>query len=309
MSIKEFEFIDKYLAKKVGVQSNVKIGIGDDAAVLNVPSKYDLVMTTDTLVSGVHFDSGISYQDLGHKSLAVNLSDLAAMGANPVWASLCLTIPKMDEKWIKQFCKGFFSLLKRYNMQLIGGDTTRGPLSITVQAYGFVPKGKAILRNKAKVGDNIYVTGNLGDAGLALEMVLQNSKNARKNAIAKFLDHPEPRINEGLKIRNVATSAIDISDGLAQDLNHILKASKVGATIYTNKLPLSKYLQKLPSKKSLQLALTSGDDYELCFTSPNKNIRFTKIGVIESELGLRIKDNNGKLLDIEQLGYEHEWKR
>lgn len=318
MQIKEFEFIDKYLSQNAGKRKNVLLGIGDDCALLNVPAGYELAVSTDSLLPAVHFPKDTSPYDIGYKALAANLSDLAAMGAEPAWASLALTLPKINKLWIENFCAGFFSLLNKYSMQLIGGDTTKGPLSITVQVFGFVPKGKALLRSGAKPQDLIYVTGTLGDAGWALDYLLQGKETKiNKNDIdylLQKLNRPQPKIKEGLALRDIASAAIDISDGLAADLGHILKSSNVGATIDVDNLPLSSALSNNTTKKIAQkLALSAGDDYELCFTIPPKNLvrleksakqlncRFTKIGVIEKQIGLRPKG-------ITQTGYEHTWR-
>ncbi len=306
--MKEFDIIDKYFAKRAGRRADVIQGIGDDCALLRVPAKTDLAVSTDSLISGVHFPANTSPYDIGYKALAANLSDLAAMGAKPCWASLALTLPpKTDENWIKAFCAGFFSLLKQYSMQLIGGDTTRGPLlSITVTVHGFINRNKALLRNGAKAGDLIYVTGTLGDAGAAL------TSFANEYFLQK-LNRPIPRIQEGLALRGIATSAIDISDGLAADLGHILEQSNVGATIYIDNLPLSDNLKKaVPKGKAIQLALSAGDDYELCFTVPaNKKFKlkskYTQIGIIEQQHGLRIKNPKGNIINLKKKGYEYEW--
>ena len=289
--MKEFELINKYLNKRAGKRKDVIQGIGDDCAVLQVATNCELVISTDSIIAGVHFLADAPAYDIGYQALAVNLSDLAAMGAKPCWATLALTLPKINESWLNAFCDGFFSLLEQYSMQLIGGDTTRGPLAITVHVYGFIPPGKALFRSGAKTGDFIYVTGNLG-AGLS--------------------QRPIPRIQEGLVLRDIATSAIDISDGLAADLGHILQQSNAGATINIDDIPISDELKKAVGKdKAQQLALAAGDDYELCFTVPKDKefkLKCTKIGVIEQQPGLRIQDQKGNLIKLKQKGYEHNWR-
>lgn len=305
--MKEFELINKFLTKEAGKRDDVILGIGDDCAILRPSKNYDIAVSTDSLVAGVHFPPNTAPYDIGYKTLAANLSDLAAMGAEPCWATLALTLPEINAAWLKEFCAGFFTLLKQYNMQLIGGDTTRGPLSLTAQVYGFLLQGKALRRSGARPGDLIYVTGYLGDAGLALRL-------PKKHFLQK-LNNPIPRIKEGIALRDIATSAIDISDGLAADLGHILEQSNVGATIYTDNLPLSKELLTAVSKEqAINLALSAGDDYELCFTTPLRRgmplpIPCSKIGIIEEQPGLRILDHAGNPVILEQKGYEHSWNQ
>jgi thiamine-monophosphate kinase len=305
----EFELIEKFF-KNNGGRSDVALGIGDDCAIVEVPQKHQLAVTTDTLVSGVHFPSDTSPFDIGYKSLAVNLSDLSAMGATPAWVTLALTMPEANENWLKEFCRGFFELAKRFGVELIGGDLTRGPLSITVQAQGFLPEGKALKRSGAKVGDLIFVTNTLGDAGLALQKF--------DKRIEDRLNRPEPRVSVGEKLLGVATAAIDISDGLAADLGHILKNSNVGATVIVDHLPLSAMLKEsVSADEAISLALNSGDDYELCFTaspeneklvaqiSHDTNVLINCIGKITSQKSLALQFENGKIYDGKITGYQH----
>lgn len=278
----EFAIIKNFFAEAQHNRLDVIQGIGDDAAIL-APQKHPLVITTDTLIAGVHFPLETAAYSIGYKTLAVNLSDLAAMGAKPLWATLALTLPSFHEEWLTQFCEGFFELAHRYDVQLIGGDLTRGPLSMTVTALGTVSSDQMLLRSAAKTGDLIYVTGTLGDAGLALAC-LQNKyhlKHPLPQEIIMRLEKPEPRILQGQALLGLAHAAIDISDGLASDLNHILTASEVGAMIYVDALPLSLPLkQALTFDQAMRFALTAGDDYELCFTiSPNLRDK------MESKLG------------------------
>jgi thiamine-monophosphate kinase len=324
MSFSEFKLIERYFAQRARASQNpdrnVLLGIGDDAALLNVPVGMELAVSVDTLISGVHFPVNTHPADIGHKSLAVNLSDMAAMGAQPCWATLALTLPEADETWLAGFSEGFFTLAERYGVQLIGGDTTRGPLSITVQIHGLVPPGQALRRSAAQSGDLIYVTGELGDAGLALRM-LQGKTNVSPEYAAYSLarlNRPEPRINAGLSLRGIAHAAIDISDGLAADIGHILAVSNVGATLHVERLPLSAGVASVVMETGdWNLPLASGDDYELCFTVPVKNesrlrdvlehfsCRCTYIGTIESTPSLRYELANGKLFTPEMTGYEH----
>lgn len=246
-------------------------GIGDDAAVLNVPAGRQLVTTVDTLIAGVHFPAGTAPYDIGYKSLAVNLSDLASMGAEPAWITLAITLPENNAEWLEAFSKGLFEMANRFGVALIGGDTTRGDLSITIQATGFVDTGKAILRSGAQPDDLLYVTGTLGDAWLGLQVVLQNIDLADtdRDFVLSRLNRPMPRISTGLALSGLATSMIDISDGLLADLGHILEMSHVAAELELAHMPLSSAArQYLQHGGDLIRLLSGGDDYELCFTLP-----------------------------------------
>jgi len=316
----EFDMIKKYFSKSPILRTDVSLGIGDDAAIVNVPKGFRLAITTDTLINGVHFPDTTLPEDIGYKSLAVNLSDLAAMGAHPAFLTLSLTLPKAEEEWLQRFCQGFFNLAARYNVQLIGGDLTRGPLSITVEAMGFLPEQEALLRSQAKSSDLIYVTGTLGDASLALS-VLQKKliiNPLYQKTLFTRLNRPEPRITTGEKLLSLAHAAIDISDGLAADLSHILEASKVGAILYVDQLPLSHELTASVSPdKAISLALTGGDDYELCFTvSAEKRVQlekqlastevsYTCIGKITKDSKLLLQYQNGNPYHGLIGGYEH----
>ena len=318
MPLSEFEIINKYFKKQLR-RHDVVLGIGDDGALLQVPSGMTLVAVVDTLVEGVHFPVETSPKDIGFKALAVNLSDLAAMGAQPAWATLALTMPSADENWLEEFCDGFFSLAEQYNVQLIGGDTTRGPLTVTVQAQGFVPDGQALRRDTAKPDDLIYVTGTLGDAGLAL-MALQGRfqlTNAQFENIKDKLNRPQARIEQGVALRNLAHAAIDISDGLIADLSHILEASGVGATLTVDAVPVSPVMHSLLHQTGWQVPLAAGDDYELCFTAPKEKQQqiqnifrqffcpLTLVGVIDEKQGLRCKLSSGEDFHFTTGGYKH----
>ena len=309
-SMNEFALIQRYFLEKSRYNSSVCIGIGDDAALVIPPLNQQLAMSVDTLIAGVHFPVDTAPQAIGFKALAVNLSDLAAMGAQPLWFTLALTLPIIDENWLEQFSEGLFEIAQHYGISLIGGDTTKGKeLSISIQIIGAVSPNQALLRSGAKIGDEIFVTGTLGDAGFALA-VLQKKMTAQSCNMDR-LNYPTPRVFEGLKLRGIANSAIDISDGLLADLGHILEMSgNVGATLFLNDLPLSKELQTLKTEQAWQFALSSGDDYELCFTvSPEKShlIDFpcTKIGFIEKETSIRCIDEQGKLFIPSHVGYQH----
>lgn len=300
----EFEIIRRFFSRPLA-DENVRLGIGDDAAVVSVPAGEELVLAMDTLLSGVHFTESTAAADIGWKSLAVNLSDLAAMGATPCWATLSLTLPEADESWLQAFAEGFFELADQSGVSLIGGDTCRGPLSITVQAHGLLPAGEAITRNGARPGDMVFVTGVLGDAGYAL--LPAASQSADYDYFRRRLDRPVPRICAGQLLRGLATSAIDLSDGLAGDIRHIMQSSGCGAVVNVMQLPLSKAMQNaVDQETAAQLALTAGDDYELCFTLPpdkmdsiqalsgKLDMLFTHIGEITAERELIFRADQGR---------------
>jgi thiamine-monophosphate kinase len=314
----EFDIIKHYFATHTHNRTDVIHGIGDDAAIVSVPLGHELAITMDTLIEGVHFPTSTLPYDIGYKTLAVNLSDLAAMGATPTWLTLALTMPVADKDWIQAFCEGFFTLANRFNVQLIGGDLTQGPLSITVQAMGLLPVGKALVRSQAKIDDLIYVTGTLGDAALALAYLQEKIQLDTQDApfLLERFNRPEPRITTGQQLLELAHAAIDISDGLAADLGHILTASQVGATLHVDRLPLSESLKRTANtEKAMALALTGGDDYELCFTiSPEKRAAltampftcsFTCIGQITAQLGLNLHYANGNKYHGTLAGYQH----
>lgn len=313
----EFALIDTYFKNQTQVRADTILGIGDDAALLQIPPQQLLVAAIDTIVSGVHFLPETTAYDIAYKALAVNLSDLAAMGAEPAWLTLALTLPQSDSAWLQQFSEGLFALANQNHMQLVGGDTTRGPLTVTIQAHGFVPPQQALLRSGAKPGDKIYVSGTLGDAGLGLKILTEKlsvSDVARAYLLQRH-HRPEPRVALGLSLRKIASSAIDISDGLLADLQHILDASDVGASIDADQLPLSTALREHLSKDDAKkIALTGGDDYELCFTVPsqhesalltqlkNQNLACTCIGVINQQSGILLDNFAG---EIENAGFKH----
>ncbi|MHA2578485.1 thiamine-phosphate kinase [Klebsiella pneumoniae] len=321
MACGEFSLIARYFDRVKSARLDVETGIGDDCALLHIPEKKTLAISTDTLVAGNHFLPDIDPADLAYKALAVNLSDLAAMGAEPAWLTLALTLPEVDEVWLEAFSDSLFVQLDYYDMQLIGGDTTRGPLSMTLGIHGFVPPGRAMKRAGAKPGDWIYVTGTPGDSAAGLA-VLQNRLRVDEPSDADYLLarhlRPMPRVLQGQALRDLATSAIDLSDGLISDLGHILKASGCGARIDLDAMPYSDaMLRQVDSEQALRWALAGGEDYELCFTVPELNrgaldvalghlgARFTCIGQIapESE-GLQfIRDGKPVALDLK--GYDH----
>ncbi|PLR38668.1 thiamine-phosphate kinase [Chimaeribacter californicus] len=275
MACGEFDVIARYFDRYKHSRRDVQLGIGDDCALLTVAEKQVLAISTDTLVEGTHFLPTIDPADLAYKALAVNVSDLAAMGADPAWLSLALTLPKVDEPWLAAFSDSLFEQLNYYGMQLIGGDTTRGSLSLTLTVHGLVPAGRALTRSGARVGDWIYVSGTLGDsaAGLALlqDRLTVTDDDDRRALLARHL-RPQPRVLHGQALRDLANAAIDISDGLISDLGHILKASACGARIDLDAIPYSDAMQRqVTPEQALKWALTGGEDYELCFTVPEIN--------------------------------------
>ncbi len=303
----EHQIIEKYFKPR---QSNIALGIGDDAAVIDIPEGKQLAVSMDTLSEGVHFFPDTRPEDIAYKALAVNLSDMAAMGAEPKWVSMSLSLPEMNEEWLEQFMQGFNELSNRFSVELIGGDLTQGGLSITIQAHGLINKDKAITRAGAKVGDHIYVSGELGSAGLAY-LNKQQDKAVKPEDLYK-LNRPMPRVELGLALNGKATSCIDLSDGLAKDLQHILKASNVGAKLFSEKLPIATSLQALEKQKAFEIALSAGDDYELCFTLPShldKNelnkFNITHIGEITEDKKLILLDEQGDEIPFVFSGYQH----
>jgi thiamine-monophosphate kinase len=276
---------------------------------LSIPEGYELAVTTDTMVENVHFFKAANPEQLGHKLLAVNLSDLASMGASPLSVTLALTLPEVNETWLEQFASGFFRLAERYSVDLIGGDTTKGSLSLTVMAMGLVPVSSALTRSGAQAGDYIYVTGNVGDAGLGLKIMQGYQCDYGDAALSRF-HQPNPRCDEGIALRGIASSCIDVSDGLLGDLGHILEQGNVGACLDFDDLPLSDAVRSYIDKTGDWLMpLTAGDDYELCFTvSPEKaqmlSFNCKKCGIIESNTGLRI-NKSGIIQTLETKAYEH----
>lgn len=321
MPLSEFSLIDRYFAAHPLRRTDVALGIGDDCALLLPPAGQQLVVTLDTLVAGVHFFAAADPEGVGYKALAVNLSDLASMGAIPAWATLALTLPRADEDWLERFSRGLFGLADQHGVQLVGGDTTHGSITtITIQAHGFIPPGLALRRDGAKPGDGIFVTGTPGDAGLALAAAYGKAMVAPeyREYVQQRLEWPQPRIAQGLALRGIASAAIDISDGLAQDLGHVLERSRVGARLEVDRLPLSSALTaSLDTEAAIATALASGDDYELCFTVPPEraaplerlaaawDCRCTYIGDITAKPGLRLIRADGSAFHLDRSGYDH----
>lgn len=316
----EFDLIQHYFKK---ARNDAVLGIGDDAALISVTPGHELALSTDTLVSGRHFFADANPHQLGHKSLAVNLSDMAAMGANPRWAMLALTLPEELAKhpsWLAQFSEGFFALADKHRVQLIGGDTTAGPLAICVQIIGEVPAGQALRRSGAKPGDDIWVSGQLGSAALALKHELQQItlESGEAAQCLPALLTPIARVELGQRLIGLAHSAIDISDGLLADLGHILENSRQAACIYLEDIPCVIPLKRrIPQSIALQCLLAGGDDYELCFTASKAQhepivqlaatmqLPLTHIGEIVSGTGLIVKDAQGNSITMDIRGYDH----
>lgn len=318
--MKEFDIIGNFFQPRSYQRRDVVIGIGDDCAVTSVPEKQQLAVTTDTLVEGVHFPKDTSARAIAHKAVAVNLSDLAAMGAEPAWISLSLSLPEVDEAWLNEFSATLQELTEYYSVQLIGGDTVRGPLSVTITAQGFLPTDQALRRSQGRPGDWIYVTGTLGDAAVGLDLALGNIdvKLLHRNYFLNRLNLPTPRVLAGTQLRRIAHSCIDVSDGVISDLKHILYASQVGATLNVEKLPFSEAMQETVSEeKAIEYALTGGDDYELLFTIAeeqkgkldvalaNCNVSATCIGQLNgTPEKLELKYNDAPF-QISSEGFQH----
>lgn len=316
--MREFALIDEIRVRVSIARDDVVLGIGDDAAILAPRPGHELVVSTDTLVCGVHFPPNTAAADVGWKSLAVNLSDLAAMGAEPAWVTLALTLPDGAPEWPLAFVDGFAALAAEHRVALVGGDTTRGPLSITVAVHGFVPRGTALRRDGARAGDAVFVSGTLGDAaaGLAVAVADAFASQASRAQLRARLDRPTPRIALGLALRGIASACIDVSDGLAADLGHLARRSGVGAVLDLDALPLSDALRACAdAQRRRDWQLRGGDDYELCFTVPPERVAdaeraaaqagvpVTRIGTITKRPGL--VDAGGHALAPDRAGWDH----
>lgn len=313
----EFDLIARHFTRAT---RDAVLGVGDDCALLAPTPGMQLAVSSDMLLEGRHFAPQDSPAGLGHKALAVNLSDLAAMGATPRWATLAIALPAADDAWLTAFARGFFRVADLLGIELVGGDTTRGALTISITVIGEVPPGQALRRDGAKPGDDVWVSGTLGSAALALAYrqgrLFMEQVDAAKVLPALYL--PTPRVALGVALRGVATSAIDISDGLLGDLGHILERSRVGATLEFTSLPTLPVTQAyLHEKVARDCVLAGGDDYELCFTAPAAQreaveaaaqaaaVAVTRVGRINAEPGLALVDADGKPLPFEKTGYDH----
>jgi thiamine-monophosphate kinase len=313
MGAGEFDLIARIRAR-VATRADVVLGIGDDAALLAPPPGRQLVVTADTLNDGVHFPRGTSPADVGWKALAVNLSDLASMGAEPAWCTLSLSLPQSDPAWIEGFLDGFLDLAGQHGIALVGGDTTRGPLSIAVTAMGLVEPGRALRRDGARVGDEVWVTGTLGDAAGGLALLDREAVPA----LRARLDRPTPRVAAGRALAGIATACVDVSDGLLADLGHVCARSHVAAHLDVDALPASAALREAFGEADrIALQASGGDDYELCFTAPadagadidavsaQLGLRFTRIGRIVAGEGVHPVDAKSQPWSSPRRGYDH----
>ena len=305
MPIGEFDLIAKFFTRSV---TRAALGVGDDCALFATSPGMQLAVSSDMLVEGRHFLPTVLPQRLGHKALAVNLSDLAACGAKPMAFTLALALPRVDEVFLDGFARGLLALADAHGCELVGGDTTQGPLNICITVFGEVPAGEALLRSGARPGDDLYVSGTLGDARLALEVFRGQLAldGARFEAVRCAMEQPQPRVALGLALRGVASSAIDVSDGLLGDLAHVLRRSGVGAEVQVDALPRSDVMRALPEALQRECTLSGGDDYELVFTAApqqaariaavalTSKVSVTRIGAISAATGLRLIDRDGR---------------
>ncbi len=321
----EFSLIDNYFKRRNNPGTgSVKLSIGDDAAIISCPPGHELVVATDTLVADVHFPATINPASIGYKALAVNLSDLAAMGASPAWALLNLTLPNDDDGWLTGFSDGVFELLNEFEMNLAGGDTCRGPLNIGITAAGWIAENEPMTRSGAQAGDAVFVSGYLGDAAMGLRLYRDKASaaselsDADKSYLLTRLHRPTPRVALGQRLVGLATSCIDISDGLMADAGHICEQSEVGMEMNLKDLPLSPAFKNAGTgSDEIELAISGGDDYELCFTCPKEretsvediarelDLPITKVGDVTSEAGARFIDENGMAWESSKTGYNH----
>ncbi|HEY6452757.1 MAG TPA: thiamine-phosphate kinase [Steroidobacteraceae bacterium] len=318
MAASETELIERYFRSLGAARADVALGVGDDAALLRPATDADLVLTTDVLVENVHFLPGAPARSLGHRALAVNLSDIAAMGATPAWALLALNLPAVDERWLQAFADGFGELARGHEVALVGGNLSRGPLSIAVTLAGLVPRGRALRRRGARAGDGLYVSGSVGDAAAGL-LQLQGRLRAT-GAAAAFLqqrfEYPVPRSALGVGLRGLASACIDVSDGLYADAQRLLLASGCGASIAVERLPVSAALRETLGEAAWQRALAGAEDYELCFTAPpaaadaiaalarRSDTAVTRIGTLIPGAGIELKMNN-TVTQFSALGFDH----
>ena len=319
MALGEFELIERFFTRPA---SKATLGVGDDCALLTPAPGMQLCITSDMLVEGRHFLSTVAPRRLGHKALAVNLSDLAACGAEPLAFTLALSLPRADEAFLAGFAAGLWTLAERHGIELVGGDTTAGPLNLCITALGQVPAGTALLRSGARPGDELWVSGTLGDARAALEVFrgnlsLQGLAEGSFERLREAMELPEPRVALGQRLRGIASAAIDVSDGLLGDLGHVLRRSGVGARVELTALPRSATLGALPEALQRECLLHGGDDYELLFTAPaarsdavreagrEAGVPVTRIGLIEPGSALRVVDAAGQALPVAARGFDH----
>ena len=314
MPLTEFNVIEKYFAGLTPGGRGVLLGVGDDAALLAADADSHLVVTTDSLVSGVHFFPDADPADIGYKALAVNLSDMAAMAAAPRWTTLALTLSEaeMNHDWLDRFARGLGELAGNHAVSLVGGDLCKGPLAVTIQVIGECPKGREIRRSGANAGDQIYISGRLGSASLALAM-FKSGREPRPDCAGRLL-RPEPRVELGVSLRGIASAMIDLSDGLLADLGHLLETGRTGAVINIDTIPVDEYLDEVcETPEKWRHVLSGGDDYELCFTVPPAKQQdlerlgrpVYRIGTVTAEPGLRCLRADGSEHVPDGAGYEH----
>jgi len=316
MSLGEFDLIAKYFTRSV---KRAALGVGDDCALFATSPGMQLAVSSDMLVEGRHFLSTVAPQRLGHKALAVNLSDLAACGARPIGFTLALAMPRVDERFLEGFARGLLALADEHECELIGGDTTQGPLNLCITVFGELPSGQALLRSGAQAGDDLYVSGTLGDARAALEVFRGGLvvDGAAFDSLRRAMEQPQPRVALGQALRGIATSAIDVSDGLLGDLGHILNRSRLGATLDVDALPRSAVLRTLPAALQREYTLAGGDDYELVFSAPPdraaavtgaaqaSGVGVTRIGRLAADPGLRLVDADGAAVANGYGSFDH----
>lgn len=317
--LSEFDLIRRFFTRDIQHDARIALGIGDDCALLDPSPGMQLAISSDMLVEGRHFFPHADPYSLGHKCLAVNLSDMAAMGAKPFAFTLALALPEANSAWLQSFSQGLLALADQHHCSLVGGDTTKGPLTISITIFGEVPPGQALRRDAAQVGDDIWVSGSLGDARLALAAYLKEMTldSALHEEAAVRMHRPMPRIALGLALRGIAHAALDVSDGLVGDLGHILARSHVGASLFLDRLPAGDVLQQQTRDVRRAFTLCGGDDYELCFAAPRAHrekimaagsasaTAVTRIGFIEAQLGLRLLDDQRSLVDFPINSFDH----
>lgn len=308
----EFDLIRRHWQSCAPTRRDVILGVGDDCALLQPRSGYQIATSVDTLISGVHFPHETSAHAIGHKSLAVNLSDLAAMGAEPAWATLAISMPEVDEHWVAEFTRGFAALAHTHNVALIGGDTTRGALSITVQVMGYVAPGKALCRQSARVGDVVCVSGVLGHAAYGLACLMSGTSDEQTLPFVRQLNYPQPRLDVSAQVKPYAHACIDVSDGLVSDLGHICHASGVGMRLEQSALPIRDLLAHNTLEQSLRYALQGGDDYQLAFTAPQSALSslascadISIVGEVVEDQGITLIDDTGQSHPISVAGFDH----
>jgi thiamine-monophosphate kinase len=318
LAASESQLIERYFRELGASREDIVLGIGDDAALLRVPGNCELVLTTDALIEGVHFLPGAPARALGHRALAVNLSDIAAMGASPSWALLSLNLPMADEAWLREFAAGFGALARSHDVALVGGNLSRGALSITVELAGLVPTGQALRRDGARAGDELYLSGSVGDAACGLELLRGEVTVPAAEAayLQRRFEYPTPRVALGQALRGIASACIDISDGVYIDASRLLAASGCGAKLEIERLPVSEPLRRALGEQSWRTALCGGEDYELCFTAPPAQAAavvataartgqaVTRIGALYPGTGLTLTAA-GSVMQFSPSGFDH----